>query len=182
MQSKPANLSRTIYIILAILFVALAICGSLVPFRFHPTEFEQAWKAFVADFQSWTFGGSRVDLGVNVLLFVPISFFCLQACVGESNSRIRRTIAIVVVVAACMTVSLGIEFAQNWFPPRVPSARDVFAQVIGTSIGAMIWLAVGATVFDRSKTGTTNPLVAASLCDRFNYLFADAVGFDGQSS
>jgi glycopeptide antibiotics resistance protein len=139
----PSSRARKIWFLLALAFLAFAVYGSLIPLNFMQTSFAEAGHQFWLGLKNWSFGGSGVDWGVNVALFVPISF-CLLCAVSPAGSLpISRGMAVVGVVTFCGLATLAIEFAQNWFPPRVPSAADVFAQFIGTSLGVTAWFVIG---------------------------------------
>jgi glycopeptide antibiotics resistance protein len=52
-------------------------------------------------------------------------------------------LALLVVLPACLCLSVFVEFTQLWFPPRVSSLNDIVAQFIGALVGSTIWLGAG---------------------------------------
>lgn len=116
----PPALTARQYRWLALVFLGLAVYGSLVPLRYRPMPFGRAVTAF------WTIAlspltiGSRADWATNVLLFIPLSFLFMAAlCVDRP--RVAGLRAALVVVPLCALVSAAIEFTQVFFPPRTPS-------------------------------------------------------------
>jgi len=148
MESTPARSLRRIYLVLALLCTAVAVYGSLVPFRYSPVDLDVALDRLARGTTNLFGGGSRVDWGVNVVLFVPISYFWLAALAPDGAKSWRSAVAVGAVLACCMGASLAVELAQAWFPPRVPSLADVVAQSIGAAAGCVIWLAAGRTGSD----------------------------------
>jgi hypothetical protein len=117
-----------------LVFLVFAAYGSLVGSGFQETDFQEAAQRFRLGLKNWSFGGSSVDWGVNVLLFVPISFCLLSAVSPPRSLPLPRFLAVMAVTASCGVATLAIEFAQNWFPSRVSSASDVVAQFIGVLV------------------------------------------------
>ena len=133
---------RTIWLIAGLAFLAFAWYGSLVPLHFSPRPLADAWGQFANSGVLWS-GGSRVDWGVNVMLFIPAGFCLLAAAIRADlpvGQRILRTIG---VAALCLMMSLLIEFSQSWFPPRVPTLSDVAAQFCGAAAGLAGWWLCG---------------------------------------
>lgn len=140
----------------AAFLAATALYGSLVPLRFEPLPVELAVGRLREIATQEISFESRTDWGTNALLFVPIGFLAL----GSLSLDRRPTVAwflTPVVAVVCLALSVGIEFAQNWFPPRVPSLNDVAAQAVGSLFGCTLWVAVGqaATEWARLYVSTT---------------------------
>ena len=124
-------------------FLTFSAYGSLVPFQFHRGSWSVAWQQML-NTEGEILNGSRIDWGVNVLLFMPTGF-CLLAAATHSNSQlIGRICRTIVVAMTCLLASLVIEFAQGWFPPRVPSLADVMAQFWGATAGLVCWWIFGS--------------------------------------
>ncbi len=140
MASAPAHLRRR-FLLAALTFVLVAVYGSWVPFEWTPLSLSTALTRFRSlGLHSWSVA-SRTDLAANLLLFVPIGFF-FWAAFAEGHAIGRKLVVSVVVLFLSSLFSLGIEFVQLWFPPRVPSLVDVSAQVVGVGCGiAFAWLA-----------------------------------------
>jgi hypothetical protein len=91
-----------------------------------------------------TLHGSRLglfDVAANVALFVPLGVLAVRA--GWARPA---------ALAAGTALSFGIEFAQQWIPPRHPSSYDVVANTLGTLLGTTFsapLVALGARVWIR---------------------------------
>jgi glycopeptide antibiotics resistance protein len=86
--------------------------------------------------------GSPVDWGVNALLFIPTAF-CILGATHSNTFGWVYLVRLFAVAAFCLSMSLAIEYAQNWFPPRVPSLGDVVAQFWGATAGLVGWCIFG---------------------------------------
>lgn len=126
----------------SILFV---VYGSLVPLNFQPLP----WAEAVARFM--TFGaddlgmGSRVDKASNVLLTIPVAFAAAQ-CLLPGRSWMGTWMLRGVIAVGILLMAVGVEFAQQFFPPRTMSWSDVVAQNLGTVIGLTAQHRWGAAV------------------------------------
>ena len=133
---------RAIWLTLGLALLAFTIYGSLVPFEFSPRSLSAAWTCFADSYAGWR-ETARVDWGVNFLLFAPTSFCLMAAMVPEGSGLGRRLLSTIAVAAGCTLISLLVEFAQNWFPPRQPSLLDVAAQSMGSAAGIAGWWICG---------------------------------------
>ena len=129
------------YAAAAAAFVAYAVWGTLFPFDFHAVPLETAallfWSPWAADAGSLSF----TDLVSNVLLFLPIGLF-IAAALEAPRKRDRGTAPFsiaLVTLAAAITLSGIIEFAQAFVSSRTPSILDVAAEVLGAACGVAIW-------------------------------------------
>lgn len=138
---------------LTLAFVFIAVYGSLVPFNFQSLSLEEGFQIFQTELmkldhviQGRSDRSSRIDFGVNFVLLIPVSFFFMGTRlrgVSVSAGNFKVVVAASIVIACCLMVTLSIEFAQVWLPKRVASARDVFAQLLGTVTGIVGWLLLG---------------------------------------
>ncbi len=126
---------------------ALLVYGSFVPFQFVPLDFQTAFSEFGKMFENpWGRAGSRVDWSINFLVTVPLGFFGMGTLLANRSSFARKLwVAPLVIVAVC-GLSFAVEFGQLWFSGRVPSLRDVIAQLLGTLAGSAIWLLLGPRI------------------------------------
>jgi len=144
---------RVQFFLLGAAFIGFAVYGSLVPLRFTPISFSTALERFA---EIPTLGSevqSRTDWATNVLLFVPIGFFAVGALCVDRRRR-WAVLATVPVAACCAALSVAIEFAQLWFPPRTASLNDIAAETIGSLAGCVLWVFVGQTLTDWLRTYT----------------------------
>jgi glycopeptide antibiotics resistance protein len=133
---------RLVWLAIGLAFLAFACYGSLVPFNFEPGSLSTAWERLI-NTHSQIRDGSKVDWGVNVLLLAPAGF-CLLAATTTVNTTIKvRVFRTILVAISCLLVSISIELAQSWFPPRVPSLADVAAQFLGVVAGLVGWWVFG---------------------------------------
>lgn len=146
-HASPGWPYRRHYLLLAALFAAVAVYGSVVPLRGRPLEFSEAVRQF-KDLLERPIGGSRSDWAANVLLFVPIGYCLMGALVADRRNRVVAVLCAGPVILACALSSVAIEFSQLWFPNRIPSLSDVLAQMLGTVAGVILWLGVGQTLTD----------------------------------
>lgn len=124
---------------LTLAYAAFVAYGSLVPLVFRSRPLGEAWNAFL-DLPYLQLGiHSRADWVANILLYIPLAFLAS----GRLNGRLRPIAAIAVTFLLCGLLTLGVEFAQLFFPPRTASLNDLIAQCIGTSVGIALWFRAG---------------------------------------
>ena len=150
---------RRHYFWLAAFFTCVAVYGSLVPLKYHPVPWAEAVARFERTLRSPLEFRSKADWGANALLMIPISSCWLAFLTVDRRRPLWIALAVPAVVLPCALLSVGIEFAQTWFPPRCPSQNDVAAQLIGNVLGVACWLAMGQTVTDwgRSSVSARHP-------------------------
>jgi len=159
MRGSGVTTPRGPFLALALLGVTLAVYGSLVPLDFADLSPEEVSDRLAGVLEPEFHASSRIDLAVNFLLFVPIAFFGLGFLTrGRTDARSVIGPALLLCVG-CLSLSLVIEVAQVWFPPRVPSALDVMAQMAGTLIGIVLWtiLGAGTSAWMRAGAGALRP-------------------------
>lgn len=132
-------------LVAAAAYAAFVIYGSLVPLKYEPLPLTEA----VARFRNIPFlqlgANERADWVANILLFVPLGF--LASGVAAGNLRRWSAMALLpLAIVACGALSIAIEFAQIWFPARTVSQNDIAAEILGATIGAGLWLAMGPGV------------------------------------
>jgi len=123
------------------------VYGSLVPLRWQPQPLGQAWQTFIGlplPVLGFTAG---IDAAVNFLLTLPLAFGLAVLLTPEASAagrwRLRPTLSLVAAISALFLLSVGVEFAQVFFPPRSPSWSDVFAQWSGTLAGLGLYVLYG---------------------------------------
>lgn len=144
-DSLSISSARFSMLVLAIAYTLFVIYGSLVPLNFQHHSWHEAVEAF-KNIRYLDLGiGSRADWVANILLFVPLAFVWLGA-LWQSTSMAWRIVAMLFVLLACTSLSIAIEFTQIFFPPRTVSLNDIYAETLGTFIGASLWWATGTSV------------------------------------
>ena len=131
-----------VYLILTVVYLVVAVYGSLVPLDFRHIPFDRAVEKFVRAFVPPPERQSQTDVIVNLLLFIPLTFLAMGAITREHRRRGKLPIAFAVAAAAC-TLSLAIEFTQLYLPLRTTSRSDVIAETIGGLAGILMWFSSG---------------------------------------
>lgn len=127
---------RRLLNVLALVYPALVLYGSLFPFS--------GWRAFgvpVLEFlddpfpRYWT----SFDLASNLALYVPLGYVWTRWALG------RRWLAPAWLLAplAATALSLGVEILQHWLPSRVPSNLDLACNAAGALLGAVAARSIG---------------------------------------
>ncbi|RME39389.1 MAG: VanZ family protein, partial [Planctomycetota bacterium] len=115
----------------ALLWIALIVYGSLLPFDFHWTR--PATALFFA-FEGCTAFSSLEDVIVNLLVYVPIGLW-----IGSNTRRLRKPIGRILAAGAfALVLSTMLESVQTALPSRVASWADVVLNVVGAAGGALV--------------------------------------------
>jgi VanZ family protein len=169
-EKRPATLIP--WLLLGV--VALIAYGSLYPFNFKPDAVEGGLLEALSRL-SWARAG-RGDRIANVLLYLPAGF-CLSLWL---NSYCRRRTAVIVAALLGTLLSLGIEVAQVYLSPRVPSLTDLTLNAVGTLLGAaggLAWRAMGGWMHLplRPEKPPRDPGAALLICLWLAWRFAPFV-------
>src|SRR3984893_13381447 len=112
--------------------IAVIVYGSLYPFTFRqPTAGLIA--AARALFNSWAEAPGRGDFIDNIALYTPF-FFCAVLAISGMGSAAKRML---IAVAAGAILSTCMELAQYYDDSRQTAATDLYANVVGTLLGAL---------------------------------------------
>lgn len=126
------------FLIAAAIIVAVILYGSLYPFTFRqPEDGVGPLRNLV---QSWAETPGRGDFVANIFLYLPLGFFGSLAVAGGGRALPR----ILLVMLAGGFLSTGMELAQYYIAGRVSAADDVYANLIGTMLGAIAGNLAGA--------------------------------------
>src|SRR5687768_1951348 len=146
-RSGSVGISRSQFILFALVYLSFAVYGSLVPLEFRYRPLAEAWAAF-RDVSGMSLSfSSRTDWLVNILLFIPLAFLLTGALWTPTHRIIAAAVVVPGVLAICLGLSIAIEFAQLFFP-RTPSLNDIVAQSIGAGLGIAAWIAFGQRLSD----------------------------------
>lgn len=116
---------------LAIIIIVI-LYGSLYPFAFrHPLNGIGPINTLLAD---WAQLPRRGDFIANVLFYMPLGFFGVFAIAP----KLRVRPAMFLTIVAGLLLSTAMELAQYYVASRVTAASDVYADVIGTALGAIL--------------------------------------------
>ncbi len=145
----PTHHGRT-YAVLTVVYLAFALCGSLVPFEFIHVPLDQAIEQFPridplnVTLRSWS------DLGANILLFIPLTFLAMGALTREGRRRGQWLVGAAVILAAS-ALAAAVEFVQIYSLYRVTSQSDILAETSGGTIGVVLWFSSGRRVTERAR-------------------------------
>ncbi|MFN0318105.1 MAG: VanZ family protein [Burkholderiales bacterium] len=167
---SQAGLSRLALFVLALLYLAFVVYGSLVPLDYRPVPATEAWTRF-ENIRYLNLGiGSRADWVANILLFIPLAYLWL-GMIWPGN-LVWRLVYSLVVFASAVALSLAIEFTQIFFPPRTVSINDIAAETLGAIIGVALWWVSGQRLLAWiSEWRTTQGSIALSAKLLYIYLF-----------
>jgi len=117
---------------LTIIVVGVAY-GSLYPFHFRDPGGLGPLQAVL---RTWNVAPGRGDLLANIVLYLPIGFFCVRLFPSSLSEPLRFALTTLFGTS----LSVGVELAQYFDPGRVPSAGDVYTNAGGTALGAVAGL------------------------------------------
>lgn len=132
------------YFLLAVVWAALAVYGSLVPLHYTRLDSAQAIERFRLIPYLELGIDSRSDWVANLLLFIPIGFLWTAVFLVDRRGCLRESGTVLIVAFCSIAASVAIEFTQLWFPPRTVSQNDIYAESIGGLNGILLWLAFGS--------------------------------------
>lgn len=132
--------SRRAYAAVLVLVALFIVYGSLFPFEYRERSYPGGPLAYLLS--TWHEWDHRGDLLSNILLYIPFGFFLSYSLPPRISGTTRTILAIVsgTLMAAC------IELAQFHDVGRVTSMGDVYADAIGTAIGATGAAAIGTAM------------------------------------
>lgn len=136
------------------LYGLFIIYGSLVPLQWRAMPLADAWQIFLKLPLPRSGTSAGIDAAVNFLLTVPLATGLAHlvlgwgragAAGGPTSVRVMSVLprAMMLALALC-ALSLGIEFAQVFFPSRTPSWSDVVAQWCGSLTGLVLHAVFGS--------------------------------------
>lgn len=110
--------------------LSVILYGSLYPFHFvNRPEGRGALDTLLGSWLDWY---PRADVIANVLLYVPLGFFAVQAFRGISTFA-----KILWVAGATVILSAGVELLQYYDLHRVTNMSDVYSNGAGGLLGAI---------------------------------------------
>ncbi len=126
------------YVWATVIMVAFIVYGSLFPFSFQAHEDASPLAVLLTTWHSWpTQLGNFIG---NIFFYLPLGFLGVLS-MGES---IRGAIRFGVIVAVGVALCFSMELSQVYIPVRVTAFDDIYANVLGTSLGATAGLVLGA--------------------------------------
>jgi glycopeptide antibiotics resistance protein len=123
----------------ATIYLLFVVYGSLVPFDVQPIPLAQALEGFFSmPYLPLGVGRAGTDLPTNVLLYIPLSFLFAELLLRNARGAVRW-LGMLSVLLLAQSLSLLIEFVQQFFPARATSLRDVLANGAGAAAGLLLW-------------------------------------------
>ena len=111
--------------------IAIIVYGSPYPFAFRPAD-DGIGPALRALWESRADQPGRITFIGNILLYMPLGFFAIDA-LGRRGGAAGR-MALITLLGVLL--SLSMELLQYFDEGRVTDAPDVYANTLGTLIGA----------------------------------------------
>jgi VanZ family protein len=112
--------------------IAVIVYGSLYPFVFRQPV-DGLGSAARTLFESWAEAPSRGDFIANMALYMPLGFLAILA-IGKDVGTPKR-IALAILTGALLSTCM--ELAQHYDDGRQTAATDLYANVVGTALGAI---------------------------------------------
>jgi len=143
------------------IYVLLAAYASLYPLSGWRDPGGQMLAFLTAPWPRYV---TAFDVGANFLGYVPYGLFCVRAV----RPRLAGGTAVLVAALTGGALSIALESAQSFLPPRIPSNLDVLANVAGAAAGGLAalslapWL-VGGGPLQRMRAQAFTPGAAADL-------------------
>ncbi len=117
--------------VVALSVTGFILYGSLYPFVFR--DGQAISNPIVYLFSTWKDWDRRGDLLSNILLYSPFGFFVTRVL----PNRIPAIARLAAAILAGIALSMNVEIAQFHDEGRVTSMGDVYANAIGSTIGAI---------------------------------------------
>jgi len=163
--TPSSSRSRNYAIITAIMAIVI-VYGSLYPFDFSlPADGRGPVRTLL---DSWANRPSRGDFLANILLYMPLGFFGTLSF----SRRVGFWRRLVIVTASGSLLSLTMELTQYYDGGRDTEATDLYANTIGTVIGAPVAFLFSARLsFPLSPEIVARPVPALLIAAWAGYRF-----------
>lgn len=150
----PAADNRSVYARLMLLAAVVAIVyGDLYPFVFRIPPHDIGPVRALLD--SWAEPPGRGDFLANILLFLPLGAFGFLSLPHPLHSGWR----VLAIAASGAALSVSLELAQYFDETRFTEATDVYANSLGTILGAIFGLILrGRSRFKLFEQFRANPI------------------------
>lgn len=139
--SMDTSKVRSILKYLALVYLALFICGGLAPLDFRALPWPDVWQTLLS-IGTQSNQVSLTDRVTNIALGVPLAFFGFGA-MARSGRPLWNVSAALLIWLFCILVAVALEALQVFLPTRTSEWGDVIAQAIGACIGILLWLSIG---------------------------------------
>ena len=148
------------------------VYASIIPLHYSAQSLAQVWQQFLntpwLDLDVY----NRADWVANAIVVLPIGFAGTGAICFGKRATLNQVFGVSCLVISTALLVAIIEFVQIWFPPRTVSLNDIAAGWVGAFLGPLLWLALGAPVFDRLLAVKVEDDFAARKDAFFTWLLA----------
>lgn len=131
------------------LYASLLVYASLMPFALN-TDVDLHRQLTHNFWSYWPFNPfgriSGSDVASNLVLYFPLGF--LLATYGALTKQRATAITVLIALALCFSLSMGIEFLQIFIVNRVSSATDLLLNSISGLTGALAGIYLGRQYFN----------------------------------
>jgi len=136
----PVAGSTRAYAVVFLLVTIFILYGSLFPFEYRARTYPGGPVAYLLS--TWPDWDHRGDLLSNILLYLPFGFFGTCAL----PSRVSAWPRALLVTVAGTALACGVEITQFHIAGRVTSMGDVYADAIGSGVGALAASLIGVSM------------------------------------
>ena len=143
-------------ILFVVLLAILIAAGSLYPFRFSWYAFNGSWVE--ALLETWNVYASQGDTVRNILLFIPWGLAGLT--VREASAAEKKRIAIGLLISGSVFAAI-VQVLQVAVLVRTPSLTDLWLNMIGITVGLILWPVIG--MFHKDGAPPRAPVTAVVL-------------------
>lgn len=137
---NPSPPRHTLTTALWLGYLTFVVYGSLVPLDFRSVPLAQAWLIFQHTPMFRLGIESRADWIANGVLYVPVGFLTAHLLIHGLGNKAMGAVLPRLFLAGVfsVTLALGVEFTQIFFPPRTVSLNDLLAECIGSLLGLLL--------------------------------------------
>jgi len=136
---------RRRYMVLAILWAACLLYGSLIPLNIQPMGLDEAFDTFGRAMRLTEQPSGKADTVTNVAMIIPLTFSLMGSC-WRRGGRYGRGWQVPLIVIGAAGLSFVLEFGQVYVPGRSTSGHDLIAQTVGSVLGLAGWMAFGGAL------------------------------------
>lgn len=133
-------------------YLLFIVYGSLLPFDQNGLAFATAWENFQHIRLLQLGVADRADWVANLLLYIPFGFMLCGWLLGKQRNPLALLSATLAALLMSAALALGVEFLQQFFPPRTVSLNDIYAEFAGAALGIVLWPVIGARLMRLVRT------------------------------
>jgi len=132
---SAASNRRSVLRLLAVVWGLVIMSLSLYPFEGWRWPHQPPWDFLLQPLPRYR---TPFDLWTNLLAYVPLGILIA----GALPARARAGSSILIAVGMAGLLSITMEFAQAFLPPRRAQWLDLVANLSGGGLGALVWLSL----------------------------------------